>query len=127
MAEKLTIAEWSATHRMSRQAGYQAVKRCGIPVDADGRVDRRVADLLYKERTRYRYKPPPRQPAAAEPVDLLELAEDIAEIMARDDGALMDEGLPYLHAVVHAMDDEMLLRVRLPVAVVEAIERAADA
>lgn len=38
---------------MSRQAGYQAVKRCGIPV-TDGKVDREYANMLYERHTRKR-------------------------------------------------------------------------
>ena len=49
---------------MSRQAGYQAVKRCGIPVSEDGKVDKLVADTLYLARTRARARNV--QPSAAE-------------------------------------------------------------
>lgn len=38
---------------MSRQAGHAAVKRCNIPVEG-GLIDRDVATMLYKRRTRAR-------------------------------------------------------------------------
>lgn len=38
---------------MSRQAGYAAVRRCGIPVN-DGMLDADVATVLYRKRTRAR-------------------------------------------------------------------------
>ena len=50
---KLTIPAWSAEMGMSRQAGHAAVKRCAIPVEG-GLVDRDVATMLYKRRTRAR-------------------------------------------------------------------------
>jgi hypothetical protein len=121
MAERLTVAEWAATRGMSRQAGYVAVKRCSIPIDPDGRLDRRVADLLYQERTRYRYKPPKPAPRRAEPIDLVELATDIAVIM-EDDPHLIPEGMPHLVAVLARMEEDMLAQVLLPPAVHAALE-----
>jgi hypothetical protein len=53
VGSKLTIPAWSAEMGMSRQAGHAAVKRCEIPVE-DGLVDRDVATMLYKRRTRAR-------------------------------------------------------------------------
>jgi hypothetical protein len=38
---------------ISKQAGYNAVKRCGIPV-SEGLVDPEIATALYKRRTRAR-------------------------------------------------------------------------
>ena len=54
-----SIADWAKAMGMSRQAGYQAVERCHIPV-TDGQVDPLVATTLYKARTRRRVK---REPA----------------------------------------------------------------
>lgn len=51
--DKLTVAQWSASMGISKQAGYQAVRRCGIPVD-DGKVDPDVATTLYRKYTRAR-------------------------------------------------------------------------
>jgi hypothetical protein len=121
MYKKLTIAQWAATHSMSRQAGYQAVHRCKIPVDADGLVDVRVADVLYRERTKPRAKRP--RPAPAEPVDLVELAEDIGRIMARDGGALMREGMQHLRCVLAHIPDGELDLVRLPPEVLDELRR----
>lgn len=50
---KLTVTEWAASLGMSKQAGYQAVKRCGIPV-VDGGVDPEIATVLYRRGTRVR-------------------------------------------------------------------------
>lgn len=58
---QLTVPKWAARHGISKQAGYQAVKRCAIPV-VDGLVDVEVADMLYERRTRARVntrRPPP--------------------------------------------------------------------
>lgn len=51
--DKLTVSQWSASMGISKQAGYQAVRRCGIPV-VDGRVDPDVATTLYRKYTRAR-------------------------------------------------------------------------
>lgn len=49
------MTEWAASLGMTKQAGYQAVKRCGIAV-VDGRVDTEIATLLYRRGTRVRAK-----------------------------------------------------------------------
>lgn len=49
----VTVAEWAESVGISRQKGYLAVKRCGIPV-ADGKVDPDVASMLYQKHTRPR-------------------------------------------------------------------------
>jgi phage terminase Nu1 subunit (DNA packaging protein) len=63
----LSVQAWAESMGMSRQAGYAAIKRCGIPVDG-GQVDSDVATVLYRKRTRARAnerrsgegsKPPP--------------------------------------------------------------------
>ena len=64
MSEFLTVAAWAKTHAMSRQAGHLAVKRCEIPLSAEGKVDRLVADTLYLARTRKRARNAP--PAGAD-------------------------------------------------------------
>jgi hypothetical protein len=51
--EKLTVLAWSTEMGMSRQAGYAALKRCEIPVEG-GLVDRDIATMLYRRRTRAR-------------------------------------------------------------------------
>jgi hypothetical protein len=48
-----TIAEWSKTLSISRQQGYEAIKRCEIPV-TDGKVDPEYATHLYNRHTRKR-------------------------------------------------------------------------
>jgi hypothetical protein len=53
MVSNLTVKEWAESQGMSKQSGYNAVKRCGIPV-VDGRVDPDVATTLYRKRTRAR-------------------------------------------------------------------------
>jgi len=60
----LTVADWAASVGISRQAGYQAVKRCGIPVTG-GQVDAELASYLYESRTQMRAKAPPRLTAPA--------------------------------------------------------------
>lgn len=47
------IADWAESMGISRQSGYDAVKRCSIPV-ADGKVDPDVANVLYHKHTRAR-------------------------------------------------------------------------
>jgi hypothetical protein len=50
---------------MTKQAGYQAVKRCGIQV-VDGKIDTDIATLLYRRGTRRSVKSPaPPEPVAA--------------------------------------------------------------
>jgi len=53
MPNLTTIAEWAETVGISRQSGYEAVKRCEIPV-TDGKVDPEYATHLYKKNTRQR-------------------------------------------------------------------------
>lgn len=53
MPNTTTIAEWAKSLGISRQQGYSAVNRCGIPV-ADGRLDPDVAGMLYQKHTRAR-------------------------------------------------------------------------
>lgn len=48
-----TIAKWAESIGISRQQGYEAVKRCEIPV-ADGKVDPEYAGILYARHTRPR-------------------------------------------------------------------------
>lgn len=63
-----TVTEWAASLGMTKQAGYQAVKRCGITV-VDGRVDTEIATLLYRRGTRVRAKDrrPPESPSSGVP------------------------------------------------------------
>jgi hypothetical protein len=49
----LTVTDWAASMGISKQAGYQAVKRCAIPV-VDGKVDSDIATMLYRRGTRVR-------------------------------------------------------------------------
>jgi hypothetical protein len=53
MPNLTTIADWAAALGISRQSGYDAVKRCEIPV-TDGKVDAEYATLLYQRHTRQR-------------------------------------------------------------------------
>lgn len=53
MPNLTTVAEWAKTLGISRQSGYDAIKRCEIPVD-DGKVDVEYATMLYKRHTRER-------------------------------------------------------------------------
>lgn len=53
MPNLTTIADWAAALGISRQSGYDAIKRCGIPVD-DGKVDPDYATHLYRKHTRQR-------------------------------------------------------------------------
>lgn len=53
MPDLIKIADWAEQMGFSRQSGYDAVKRCNIPVQ-DGKVDAAVATLLYNQRTRQR-------------------------------------------------------------------------
>ena len=53
MTTSMTVSEWARSLGISKQAGHQAVARCGIPVE-DGRVDPDVATALYQKRTRPR-------------------------------------------------------------------------
>lgn len=47
------ISEWAKTLGISRQQGYAAIERCGIPV-SDGQVDTEYATMLYHRHTRAR-------------------------------------------------------------------------
>ena len=49
--QNLTVADWARSVGISRQAAYEAVKRCRIPM-ADGMVDAEAATALYRARTR---------------------------------------------------------------------------
>lgn len=51
--DTLTVSEWAKTVGISKQAGYMAVRRCGIPI-VDGKIDPDVATTLYRKRTRAR-------------------------------------------------------------------------
>jgi hypothetical protein len=53
MPNLTTIAKWAESLGISRQSGYDAVKRCEIPVQ-DGKVDAEYATLLYQRNTRQR-------------------------------------------------------------------------
>lgn len=53
MPNLTTVAEWAKTLGISRQSGYDALKRCEIPV-VNGQVDVEYATLLYKRHTRER-------------------------------------------------------------------------
>ena len=53
MPNLTTIADWATTMGISRQSGYDAVKRCAIPV-TDGKVDSDYAAHLYQKHTRPR-------------------------------------------------------------------------
>lgn len=53
MPNLTTIAKWAATLGISRQQGYEAIKRCQIPVQ-DGKVDVDYATHLYHANTRKR-------------------------------------------------------------------------
>ena len=118
---RLTVTQWSHEIGISKQAGYKAVQRCGIPIE-DGMVDAELASLLYRHRTRPRvrmrkHRTTQVHPAARAPADdLMTVALDIA-CMIDADPALMDEGIWHLRAVLAALDDEQLAAVRLPEAV----------
>ena len=82
----LTVPAWAAEMSISKQAAYNAVKRCAIPV-VDGKVDADLATHLYRQRTRYRVnvarmaKAPRQAPdpvAAVEPWNLL-LRDNLAD------------------------------------------------
>lgn len=51
--QKLTVTQWATSLGISKQAGYLAVKRCGIDV-VDGRVDPDIATVLYRRGTQPR-------------------------------------------------------------------------
>lgn len=53
MPNLTTIADWAKSMNISRQQGYEAVKRCAIPV-VDGKLDPDVAAVLYQKHTRAR-------------------------------------------------------------------------
>ncbi|SFD83746.1 hypothetical protein [Massilia yuzhufengensis] len=53
MPNLTTIADWAKLVGISRQSGYAAVERCGIPV-TDGKVDAEYATHLYQKNTRQR-------------------------------------------------------------------------
>lgn len=118
---RLTVTQWSHEIGISKQAGYKAVQRCGIPIE-DGMVDAELATLLYKRRTRPQVRMRKHRTTQVHPVapaatdDLMTVALDIAR-MIDDDPALMDEGIVHLRAVLAALDDEQLAAVLLPVAV----------
>jgi hypothetical protein len=53
MPNLTTIAKWAESLGISRQSGYEAVKRCDITV-TDGKVDPEYATMLYQRNTRQR-------------------------------------------------------------------------
>lgn len=63
---KLTVTQWAASLGISKQAGYQAVKRCGIPV-VDGGVDPEIATVLYRRGTQPRARRSADQPLPPTP------------------------------------------------------------
>lgn len=52
--QQVSVSKWAESVGISRQAGHQAVARCKIPQDQEGRVDPDVATFLYRQRTRAR-------------------------------------------------------------------------
>ena len=128
----LTVTAWAAEMHISKQAGYLAVKRCGIPI-VDGKVDADAATMLYRNRTRYRVNPgrmaKAARPAPAAPLsvaELLELAEDIGQIMVDDDDRphIFDDGLPHLMntlGLLARLEEAAVERVRLPQRVADAV------
>lgn len=50
---KATVAEWAIELGVSRKSGYEAIKRCGIPL-VGGQVDVELATTLYRQFTRAR-------------------------------------------------------------------------
>ena len=133
---RLTVTAWAHEIGISKQAGYKAVQRCGIPLE-DGLVDAEVATMLYKRRTRphlrmskYRTAQVAAAAPAAAPVadvprtqdELLELAQGIADILAdAADLAAEAEGLRHLLGVVARLDDATLARLRLSAATWDAL------
>ncbi len=120
----LTVTAWSTEMSISKQAGYLAVKRCGIPI-VDGKVDADLATHLYRNRTRYRVNSArmakASRPAAAPTTaaELLELAEGVAAVMVDDEGRpeIFDEGMPHLMntlGLLARLDEAAVARVRLP-------------
>ena len=77
-----TIAKWAESIGISRQQGYEAVKRCEIPVVA-GKVDPEYAGILYQRHTRPRANSQ-RTPAMAPPVSVVALAEPSGMIPSYD-------------------------------------------
>ena len=53
MPNLTTIADWATSLGIARQSGYDAIKRCDIPV-VDGKVDPDYATHLYQKHTRPR-------------------------------------------------------------------------
>jgi hypothetical protein len=86
MATTLTVREWAYSLGISKQAGHNAVKRCGIPVTG-GKLDPEVATLLYRRRTRYRM-PNGGTPASARP-DPAGLLERVHALAHRAEQALV--------------------------------------
>lgn len=54
--QKVTISQFAAELGISRQAAHRGVRRCAIPVDADGLLDLEAGLALYRSRTRQRVK-----------------------------------------------------------------------
>ena len=133
----LTVTAWAAEMHISKQAGYLAVKRCGIPI-VDGKVDADAATMLYRNRTRYRVNPgrmakalrPPAAPTTV--AELLELAEGVAEVIMDVEGRphIFAEGLSHLLAVLGnlaRLDEAAVARVRLPQRCCDAVAAWLDA
>ena len=53
---KVTISQFAAELGISRQAAHRGVKRCAIPIDADGLLDLQAGLALYRSLTRARVK-----------------------------------------------------------------------
>lgn len=138
--EAITQAEYARRRGCTEGAVRRAIRDGRITLLADGRIDPVAADAQWQRNTRVRMGSRSTAEAAVlgarrlldargsaidEP--LWRLAEEIGAIMARDDGALMVEGLPHLLAVLRATPAADLERVQLPPEVVALVEAACQA
>jgi len=88
-----TVADWAEALGVSRQAAYQAIKRCGIPRD-HGMVDAELATYLYNQRTQQRVRSARRAPAGTSGAERrlveaqLERAQSLGRLAAAADGAI---------------------------------------
>lgn len=137
--EVITQAEYARRRGCTEGAVRRAIRDGRITL-IDGKIDPVAADAQWRRNTRVRMGSRSTAEAAVlgarrlldagesgvdEP--LWRLAEEIGAIMARDDGALMVEGLPHLLAVLRATPPADLARVQLPPGVVALVEAACRA
>jgi len=115
-----TVADWAGSLGISRQAAYQAVKRCGIPLDM-GMVDADLATYLYNQRTRQRVRAVRSAPMGASGAErrlaeaLLERGQALGRLAAAAEGVIDPALLNELREAMRQIPPSHRAQLRLSV------------